>query len=54
MSKGSGRRPVLIGREEHDLRNALAHGDISRRKFDREMKILLETGRVTRSGRILR
>ncbi|MHC4867544.1 MAG: hypothetical protein ACYTEX_26025 [Planctomycetota bacterium] len=54
MGKGSGRRPVLIGREEHDLRKALAHGGISRCKFDKEMTILYEKGKVTRSGRILK
>ena len=52
--KGDDRRPSQIGREEEELRYALAEGKITRERFLREYDKLLLAGRIIRSGRVVR
>lgn len=51
--KGSGRRPSQIGKEEEDLRYALAEGKITSEQFQSEYIKLLHTHRITRNGRVV-
>lgn len=54
MGKGSKKRPCFTGREEEDLRFALAYGDIDMHHFQIEYEKLLRAGMITREGRKLR
>lgn len=47
-------RPCQTGREEYDLRHALAFGFITKEQFDTRYAELMAAGRITRSGRVLR
>jgi len=51
--KGCKRRPRQVSREEEDLRMDLAYGKISRENFDYLMEELKESGKITRSGKVM-
>lgn len=50
MGKGSRPRPKMITREEEDLRNEYAHGEISLATFNRRFAKLKRQGLIKRSG----
>jgi len=52
--KGDQRRPSQIGREEEDLRWALASGHITFCQFEKRYNQLLKEGKIIRSGRTLK
>jgi DnaJ-class molecular chaperone len=54
MSKGHWQRPLRTGREENELREKLMHGEISRKKFDKEYDKLLRAGKITRDGFVMK
>jgi hypothetical protein len=54
MGKGSRRRKSLIGREEEELRYALAFGDITAEEFENRMDNLRRKGLITRDGKIVK
>ena len=54
MGKGSRIRPLCTGREENELRKALANGDIDQATYDFVMKELAAAGKITRNGRVIR
>ena len=54
MGKGSKPRPRSITREEEDLRNDYASGEISLTTFNRRFAKLKRAGLIQRSGRILK
>jgi len=54
MGKGSKRRPRQTSREEEDLRMDLAYGKIIRRAFDKKLAGLRESGKIIRSGKVMR
>ena len=54
MGKGSKYRPYSTSREERDLRDALARGKISFKEFERKYNKLMDEGKITRDGRVVR
>ena len=54
MSKGSKRRPRQVSREEEALRMDLAYGKIVRQAFDKKLAKLRESGKIIRSGKVMR
>ena len=52
--KGDWRRPCSIGKEEKVIRNALAWGKITLKHFNKLYNELLDQGKVTRNGRVIR
>ena len=54
MGKGSKRRPRQVSREEETLRMDLAHGKIIRQVFDKKLAELRESGKIIRSGKVMR
>lgn len=51
--KGDTPRRPQIGREEKDLRDALAFGLITKEMFEAEYARLLAEGKITRGGRVV-
>lgn len=54
MGKGDTRRPSQIGREEEQLNWALALKKITFATWKKRWKKLLQEGKITRSGRIVK
>ena len=52
--KGSWKRPRSITREEEDLRNDYARGEISLAIFNKRFAELKQQGLIRRSGRVLK
>jgi hypothetical protein len=54
MSKGDKRRPSSISRAEEELRWKLANGKISFATFEKRYKKMLQEGKITRDGRVVK
>jgi uncharacterized membrane protein len=54
MSKGSKRRPCQTTREEQNLRDLYAHGDITFAQYEAKYRTLMKRGLIRRNGRILK
>jgi len=54
MSKGSKRRPRCTTREEQNLRDEYAFGEISFAEFEHKYKELKKRGLIRRNGRIIK
>lgn len=54
MGKGSKRRPCCITREEQDLRDKYAHGDLTFVQYEKKYKALMDRGLIQRSGRVIK
>jgi len=54
VGKGDKRRPCSIGKEEKVIRDALMWGKITREKFDKEYEKLMDEGKITRSGQVVK
>lgn len=53
MSKGSGRRPRQISREEEELRWDFLDGRVDRDEFERRFLGLKDAGKIIRGGRVI-
>lgn len=51
--KGDTQRPSQIGKEEEQLRWALANKQITFKEFETRFRKLLHEGKIVRSGRVL-
>lgn len=54
MGKGDRRRPSLTTREEQNLRDLYAHGDLTFAQYEKKYKALMKKGLIKRSGRIMK
>ncbi len=52
--KGDAQRPSQIGKEEENLRWALAEGRITFKEFEKRYNKLIRDGKIMRSGKPLR
>jgi len=51
--KGTWPRPLSTSREEYQLRQAYAHGEITLEMFNKRYAKLLKQGKITRNGRVV-
>jgi hypothetical protein len=51
--KGDSPRPCQTGREERDLRHALAFGLITKEMFEARYEELVQKHKIIRSGRVI-
>ena len=54
MGKGDNPRAFSTGKEERNLRNALAYGKITFAEFEMKYNKLLKEGKITRNGRVIK
>ena len=53
LGKGDNPRPYSTTREERNLRDALAYGEITFAQYERKWNKLLKQGKIKRNGRTL-
>lgn len=53
MGKGSRYRPSSTTREEQNLRDKYAHGDMAFKQYERAYRKLMRQGLIKRNGKVI-
>lgn len=54
MGKGDKRRPDQTTKEEQNLRDKYAHGDMTFKQYERAYRKLMRQGLIQRNGKVIK